>query len=42
MENFADFRQSLIASGYTPEMAEKIAEGMARAVNTNNQEEGNK
>ena len=43
MEEFSDFKQRLIESGYTEEMAEKIAEGMARAVKGNNKlEEGNK
>ena len=40
MNEFEDFKQSLIESGYSEEMAQKIAEGMARAVKGNNQLEG--
>lgn len=32
MDEFEDFKQSLIESGYSEEMAQKIAEGMARAI----------
>lgn len=43
MNEFEDFKQSLIESGYSEEMAQKIAEGMARAIKPNHLiEEGNK
>jgi hypothetical protein len=43
MSEFEEFKQSLISSGYSEEMAQKIAEGLAKAVKPNNQlEEGNK
>lgn len=42
MSEFEEFKQSLIESGYSEEMAQKIAEGIARTVKGNNQlEEGN-
>ena len=40
MQKFEDFKQSLIQSGYSEEMAQKIAEGLAKAVKPNNQLEG--
>jgi hypothetical protein len=43
MEQFEDFKQSLIESGYSEEMAQKIAEGLQKAVKPSNQlREGNK
>jgi hypothetical protein len=40
MSEFDDYRIALIESGYTPEMAQKIADGMKLFVNnvTTNQE----
>lgn len=43
MNEWEDFKRSLIESGYSEETAQKIAEGMAKAFKSNNQlEEGNK
>jgi hypothetical protein len=42
MSEFEEFKQSLISSGYSEEMAQKIAEGLAKAVKPINQKEGNK
>jgi hypothetical protein len=40
MNEFEDFKQSLIESGYSEEMAQTIAEGLAKAVKPNNNLEG--
>jgi hypothetical protein len=37
MNEFEDFKQSLIASGYSEEMAQTIAEGFEKAVKPTNQ-----
>ena len=42
MSEFEEFKQSLISSGYSEEMAQKIAERLAKAVKPTNQKEGNK
>lgn len=43
MNEFEEFKQSLIESGYSEEVAEEVAKRMARVVKGNDQlEEGNK
>lgn len=37
MENFEDFKESLIASGYSEEMAQTIAEGLVKAIKPTSQ-----
>jgi flavodoxin len=40
MSEFEEFKQSLISSGYSEEIAQKIAEGLQKAVKPNNNLEG--
>lgn len=42
MQKFEDLKQSLIQSGYSEEMAQRIAEGLKEVLQPINQKEGKK